>query len=74
MIRLGLPVGLENYHDKLITVTNTGKNDAYVRVYVAVPAALEAKTAEAGDFTDKAFSMSTTTKILLGTQSIESAL
>ena len=52
---LGLPVGLENYHDKLITVTNTGKNDAYVRVYVAVPAALEAKTAEAGDFTDSIF-------------------
>ena len=52
---LGLPVGLENYHDKLITVTNTGKNDAYVRVYMAVPATLEAKTAEAGDFTDSIF-------------------
>lgn len=52
---LGLPVGLKNYHDKIITVKNTGMNDAYVRVYMAVPAELEAKTADAGDFTDSIF-------------------
>lgn len=52
---LGLPVGLKNYHDKIITVKNTGMNDAYVRVYMAVPAELEAQTADAGDFTDSIF-------------------
>lgn len=35
----GMPVA-ENYVDKIINVKNTGKSDAYVRVYVAVPTAL----------------------------------
>lgn len=32
---------VDNYVDKIVTVKNTGKSDAYVRVIVAVPAALE---------------------------------
>lgn len=36
----GLPVA-KNYVDKIVTVDNTGKSDAYVRVIVAVPAALD---------------------------------
>lgn len=36
----GLPVA-KNYVDKIVTVKNTGKSDAYVRVIVAVPAALD---------------------------------
>lgn len=35
----GMPVA-KNYVDKIINVQNTGKSDAYVRVYVAVPTAL----------------------------------
>ena len=30
-----------NYVDKVITITNTGKSDAYVRAYFAIPAALD---------------------------------
>ncbi len=30
-----------NYMDKIVTVTNTGKTDAYVRTLIAIPAALE---------------------------------
>lgn len=30
-----------NYIDKIVTVTNTGSEDAYVRTYVAIPAALD---------------------------------
>lgn len=40
---LGLPVA-KNYVDKIVTVDNTGKSDAYVRVIVAVPAALDNST------------------------------
>ncbi len=40
----GMPVA-KNYVDKIVTVTNTGKSDAYVRVLVGVPAALEGATA-----------------------------
>lgn len=29
-----------NYHDKIVTVTNTGKNDAYIRTHIAIPTAL----------------------------------
>lgn len=35
----GMPIA-KNYVDKIINVQNTGKSDAYVRVYVAVPTAL----------------------------------
>ncbi len=38
--KYGLPTA-ENYVDKIVTVENTGKSDAYVRVLVAVPADLE---------------------------------
>ena len=30
-----------NFQDKIVTVENTGKNDAYVQTYVAVPASLD---------------------------------
>ena len=36
----GQPVA-ENYIDKIVTVTNTGKSDAYVRAYFAIPSALD---------------------------------
>lgn len=35
----GMPV-IDNYVDKIVTVENTGKSDAYIRIYVATPAAL----------------------------------
>ena len=38
-----MPVA-KNYVDKIINVQNTGKSDAYVRVYVAVPTALLSST------------------------------
>lgn len=37
---LGMPVAA-NYVDKMITVKNTGTEDAWVRVYFAIPAALD---------------------------------
>ena len=37
---LGQPVA-KNYIDKIVTVTNTGKSDAYVRAYFAIPSALD---------------------------------
>ncbi len=43
----GMPVS-ENYADKIINVTNN-EADAYVRVYVAVPAALDNTTTDAED-------------------------
>ena len=36
----GQPVA-ENYIDKMVTVKNTGKSDAYVRAYFAIPSALD---------------------------------
>lgn len=36
----GMPVA-ENYVDKMVTVKNTGSNDAYVRAYFAIPSALD---------------------------------
>lgn len=36
----GQPVA-ENYIDKIVTVKNTGKSDAYVRAYFAIPSALD---------------------------------
>lgn len=36
----GQPVAA-NYVDKMVTVKNTGKSDAYVRAYFAIPAALD---------------------------------
>lgn len=41
----GLPIAA-NYVDKIITVENTGKNDAWVRVLVGFPTALDAATAD----------------------------
>lgn len=38
--RYGMSV-VDNYVDKIVTVKNTGNSDAYVRVIVAIPAALE---------------------------------
>jgi predicted ribosomally synthesized peptide with SipW-like signal peptide len=35
-----MPVA-ENYVDKIIRVKNTGKSDAYVRIFVAIPSALD---------------------------------
>lgn len=35
------PAADDNYQDKIVTVENVGKNDAYVQTYVAVPAALD---------------------------------
>ena len=37
---LGQPVAA-NYVDKMVTVKNTGKSDAYVRAYFAIPSALD---------------------------------
>lgn len=37
---LGQPVA-ENYVDKIVTIENTGKSDAYVRAYFAIPSALD---------------------------------
>lgn len=48
---LGMPVA-KNYVDKMITVKNTGNSSAYVRVYMAVPKALEDKNNESGNFTN----------------------
>lgn len=36
----GMPTA-ENYVDKMVTVENTGSNDAYVRAYFAIPSALD---------------------------------
>lgn len=36
----GLPVA-NNYVDKIVTVENTGRNDAYVRVLIGIPVALD---------------------------------
>lgn len=47
----GLPMGLENYQDKIVSVKNSGQSSAYVRVYILVPAALEAAEAAQGNFT-----------------------
>lgn len=48
---IGMPVA-KNYVDKMITVKNTGNSSAYVRVYMAVPKALEDKNNAAGNFTN----------------------
>lgn len=37
---VALPIA-ENYVDKIITVKNTGKSDAYLRVFVAIPVVLD---------------------------------
>ncbi len=37
--KFGMPTA-KNYVDKIVTVTNTGKSDAYIRVFIAVPSAL----------------------------------
>ena len=36
----GLPIS-ENYVDKIVTVTNTGSEDAWIRVYFAIPSVLD---------------------------------
>lgn len=38
--KFGQPVA-ENYIDKIVTIKNTGKSDAYVRAYFAIPADLD---------------------------------
>ena len=38
--QFGQPVA-ENYIDKIVTIENTGKSDAYVRAYFAIPSALD---------------------------------
>jgi predicted ribosomally synthesized peptide with SipW-like signal peptide len=38
--QFGMPTAA-NYVDKMVTVTNTGKNDAYIRAYFAIPSALD---------------------------------
>ena len=43
--KFGLPTAA-NFVDKIITVENTGKNDAWVRVLVGFPTALDAATAD----------------------------
>lgn len=48
---IGMPIA-KNYVDKMITVKNTGNSSAYVRVYMAVPKALEDKNNAAGNFTN----------------------
>ena len=35
------PAADDNYQDKIVTVENVGKNEAYIQTYVAVPAALD---------------------------------
>ena len=37
---LGQPVA-KNYVDKIVTIKNTGKSDAYIRAYFAIPSALD---------------------------------
>lgn len=36
----GLPI-IDNYVDKLVTITNTGDNAAYIRAYFAIPSVLD---------------------------------
>lgn len=36
----GMPTA-KNYVDKMVTIENTGKNDAYIRAYFAIPSALD---------------------------------
>ena len=43
--KFGLPTAA-NYVDKIVTVANTGRNDAWVRVLVGFPTALDAATAD----------------------------
>lgn len=38
--KFGLPTA-KNYVDKIVTVKNTGSNDAYIRAYFAIPSALD---------------------------------
>lgn len=38
--RFGQPVAA-NYVDKIVTIENTGKSDAYIRAYFAIPSALD---------------------------------
>ena len=38
--KFGMPTAA-NYVDKMVTVKNTGKNDAYIRAYFAIPSALD---------------------------------
>lgn len=38
--KFGQPVA-ENYIDKIVTIQNTGKSDAYIRAYFAIPSALD---------------------------------
>ncbi len=40
----GMPV-IDGYVDKIVRVSNTGENDAYVRVFVAIPSQLEGTAA-----------------------------
>lgn len=44
--KFGLPTAA-NYVDKIVTVANTGKNDAWVRILIGFPKSLDADTASA---------------------------
>lgn len=41
IVNIKNPAADPNYQDKIVTVENTGKNDAYVRTHIAIPATLE---------------------------------
>lgn len=47
--KYGMPIA-ENYVDKIVTVTNDGNTDAYIRVIVGVPAALESDKSESAAY------------------------
>lgn len=49
--RWGMPEQAANFMDKIVTVENVGKNDAYVRVMIAVPQALVDLAGDGGDNT-----------------------
>ena len=74
---LGMPLA-KNYVDKMITVKNTGNSSAYVRVYMAVPKALEDTNNESGNFTNSIlhvnyatdFSKNWDKEVFVGTQAI----
>lgn len=41
IVNIDNPADDDNYEEKIVTVENTGKNDAYIRTWIAVPKALD---------------------------------
>ena len=41
IVNINDPASDDNYEEKIVTVENTGKNDAYIRTWIAIPKALE---------------------------------